>query len=157
MFVQAEAAQRAFRCVIIKRDFTVTKEYFSCLFLVDAVVDPFQSFTLGQATGSLDFFCPHKESLHQRFEIDLPLLFPVIRFQISELGVQMVYGANPLGRLVSDRIFGCLMILFRQCLQGIGKIPSRMGPAPCENDGLTFLSGIPADGLLSGSSGIHTG
>ena len=28
MFVQAEAAQRAFRCVIIKRDFTVIKEYF---------------------------------------------------------------------------------------------------------------------------------
>ena len=80
MFVQAEAAQRAFRCVIIKRDFTVTKEYFSCLFLIDAVVAPFQSFTLGQATGSLDFFCPRKESLHQRFEIDLPLLFPVIRF-----------------------------------------------------------------------------
>ena len=28
MFVQAEAAQRTFRCVIIKRDFTVIKEYF---------------------------------------------------------------------------------------------------------------------------------
>ena len=28
MFVQAEAAQRTFHCVIIKRDFTVIKEYF---------------------------------------------------------------------------------------------------------------------------------
>ena len=28
MFVQAEATQRAFRCVIIKRDFTVIQEYF---------------------------------------------------------------------------------------------------------------------------------
>ena len=28
MFVQAEAAQRAFRCVIIKRDFTVIQKYF---------------------------------------------------------------------------------------------------------------------------------
>ena len=27
MFVQAETAQRAFSCVIIKRDFTVIKEY----------------------------------------------------------------------------------------------------------------------------------
>ena len=28
MFVQAEAAQRPFRCVIIKRDFAVIQEYF---------------------------------------------------------------------------------------------------------------------------------
>ena len=28
MFVQAEAAQRTFRCVIIKRDFAVIQEYF---------------------------------------------------------------------------------------------------------------------------------
>ena len=28
MFVQAEAAQSPFRCVIIKRDFTIIQEYF---------------------------------------------------------------------------------------------------------------------------------
>ena len=28
MFVQAEAAQRSFRCIIIQRDFTVIQEYF---------------------------------------------------------------------------------------------------------------------------------
>ena len=28
MFVQAETAQRSFRCVIIKRDFSVIKKYF---------------------------------------------------------------------------------------------------------------------------------
>lgn len=72
---------------------------------------------------------------------------------ISELGVQMVYGANPLGRLVSDRIFGCLMILFRQCLQGIGKIPSRMGSAPCENDGLTFPVQLPVGGVSATDNG----
>lgn len=65
----------------------------------------------------------------------------------------MVYGANPLGRLVSDRIFGCLMILFRQCLQGIGKIPSRMGSAPCENDGLTFPVQLPVGGVSATDNG----
>ena len=105
MFVQAEAAQRAFRCVIIKRDFTVTKEYFSCLFLVDAVVDPFQGFTFDQTAGFLGLFYPRKESLHQRFEVDLPLFSAVVRFQISKLVVQMIDRTNPLDRFIGDRFF----------------------------------------------------
>ena len=112
MFVQAEAAQRAFRCVIIKRDFTVTKEYFSCLFLVDAVVDPFQGFTFDQTAGFLDLFCPRKESLYQRFEVDLPLFPAVVRFQICKLVVQMI------DRFIGDRFFGCLMLLFSAVLSG---------------------------------------
>ena len=141
MFVQAEAAQRAFRCVIIKRDFTVTKEYFSCLFLVDAVVDPFQGFTFDQTAGFLDLFCPRKESLYQRFEVDLPLFPAVVRFQICKLVVQMI------DRFIGDRFFGCLMLLFRQCFQGICEIPSRTGPAPCKDDGSGFPVQLPVGGV----------
>ena len=141
MFVQAEAAQRAFRCVIIKRDFTVTKEYFSCLFLVDAVVDPFQGFTFDQTAGFLDLFCPRKESLCQRFEVDLPLFPAVVRFQICKLVVQMI------DRFIGDRFFGCLMLLFRQCFQGICEIPSRTGPAPCKDDGFGFPVQLPVGGV----------
>ena len=105
---------------------------------MDTVVDPLQSFPFGQATGNLALFCPRKESLRQRFEVDLPLLLTVIQFQIHKLVIQMADCADPLDGLVSDRIFGCLMVFFRQCLQGIGEIPSRMGSAPCENDRFAF-------------------
>ena len=72
----------------------------------DAVVDPFQGFTFDQTAGSLDLFCPRKESLHQRFEVDLPLFPAVVRFQICKLVVQMIDRADPLDRFIGDRFLG---------------------------------------------------
>ena len=97
--------------------------------------------------GNLDLFYPRKESLHQRFEVDLPLLSAVIRFQTGKLVIQMIDRTNPLDRFISDRIPGCFMLLFRQCFQGIGEIPSRMGPAPCEDDGFGFPVQLPVGGV----------
>ena len=47
----------------------------------------------------------------------------------------MINRTDPLDCFISDRIFGYLMLLFRQCFQGVHEIPSRMSPAPCEGDG----------------------
>ena len=58
--------------------------------------------------------------------MDLALFSALIRFQIRELVIQMVDCADSFDCLVSDRISGCLMLLFQQCFQGIGEIPSRM-------------------------------
>lgn len=102
--------------------------------------------------------------------------FTVIHFQISELIVQMVDGANPLVRLVSNRIFGGFDDLFSAMTLGHRRNTFSHGSTPLRKrwsrfPGLAFgrrsirhrprclriLSGIPVDGLLSGSSGIHKG
>ena len=67
----------------------------------------------------------------------------------------MVDCADPLDRFVSDGIFSCLMAFFWQCLQGIGKIPSRMGPAPCENDRLAFPVQLPVGGVSVTDNGAR--
>ena len=59
----------------------------------------------------------------------------------------MVDCADPFDRLVSDRIFGRRMLLFRQYFQGVGEIPSRMGPAPCKNDGPALPVQLPVGGV----------
>ena len=45
MFVQAEAAEGSFCCVVIQRNFTVIQEHVQCFFLIDTVIDPFQCFS----------------------------------------------------------------------------------------------------------------
>ena len=48
MFMQAEAAERSFCYVVVKRDFTIIQEDFQGLFLIDTVIDPFQCFPFGK-------------------------------------------------------------------------------------------------------------
>ena len=48
MFMQAEAAERSFRCVVIEWDISIIQEHFQRLFLIDTVIDPFQCFTFGK-------------------------------------------------------------------------------------------------------------
>ena len=55
----------------------------------------------------------------------------------------MIDRADPLDYFIGDRFFVYLMLLFRQCFQGICEIPSRMGPAPCEDDGFVFPVQLP--------------
>lgn len=83
MFMQAEVAERSFCRVIIEGAFAVIQEHFQCFFLIDTVIDTFQCFPFGKATGGLNFFYLRKESLHQRFNCHLPLFPPVIRSQIG--------------------------------------------------------------------------
>ena len=59
----------------------------------------------------------------------------------------MIDRTDPLDCFIGDRFFGCLMFLFRQCFQGIREIPSRMGPAPCEDDGFGFPVQLPVGGV----------
>lgn len=47
MFMQAEAVERSFCYVVIKRNFTIIQEPFQCLFLIDTVVNSFQYFPFG--------------------------------------------------------------------------------------------------------------
>ena len=63
MFMQAEAAERSFCCIVIKRYFSVIQEHFQCLFLIDTEMDPFKCFPFGKAASGLHLFCPRKESL----------------------------------------------------------------------------------------------
>ena len=104
-------------------------------------------FTFDQTAGFPDLFCPRKESLHQRFEVDLPLFPAIVQFQISKLIVQMIDRADPFDGFIGDRIFGCLILLFRQCFQGIREISSRMGPAPCKDNGFGFPVQLPVGGV----------
>ena len=97
----------------------------------------------------MDLFCPREESLHQRFEVDLTLFSALIRFQISQLVIQMADRADPLDCFTGGRGFGCWILLFQQCLQSIGQISSRMGPAPGENNRLRFPVQLPVSGKPS--------
>ena len=114
MFMQAEAAERSLRCVIIERDFSIIQEHFQCLFLIDTVIDPFQCFPFGKTPSRLNFFCPRKESLHQRFDCHLPLFLSIIRFQRIQLIVQMIDGSDPLQCLICNGIFRRFLCCFRK-------------------------------------------
>ena len=114
MFMQAEAAQRSFCCVIIKRNFTIIQEHFQCIFLIDTVMDPFQCFPFGKTASGFHLFCPRKESLHQRFDCDLPLFLSIIRFQSSQLIIQMIDGSDPFQCLICHGILRGFLCRFRK-------------------------------------------
>lgn len=117
MFMQAETAERSICCVVIKRHFTVIQEqHFQCFFLIDTVMDPFQCFPFGKTIRRLTLFYPRKESLHQRFNCDLPLFLSIIRFQIRQLIVQMIDGPDPLHRFIRNGIFRSFLCCFRGAL-----------------------------------------
>ena len=114
MFMQAEAAERSFCYVVVKWNFPIIQEHFQCLFLIDTVVDPFQCFPFGKTIGGPHFFYPRKESLYQRFDCHLPLLFPIIWFQIRQLIVQMIDGPDSLHRFIRNGIFCSFLCRFRE-------------------------------------------
>ena len=75
-------------------------------------------------------------------------MFPaIVQLQICKLVVQMIDRADPLDCFIGDRFFVYLMLLFRQCFQGICEIPSCMDPAPCEDDGFIFPVQLPVGGV----------
>lgn len=114
MFMQAEAAERSFCYVVIKWNFSIIQEHFQRLFLIDIVVEPFQCFPFGKTIGAPYFFYPRKESLYQRFNCHLLLLFPIIRFQIRQLIVQMIGSPDSFYRFIRNGIFRNFLHYFRE-------------------------------------------
>ena len=63
MFVQAEAAERFFCYIVVKRNFTIIEEYFQWLFLIDIVLDFFQCFSFEKIISGWPLFYLWKKSL----------------------------------------------------------------------------------------------
>lgn len=116
MFMQAEAAERSFCYVVVKWNFPIIQEHFQCLLLIDTVVDPFQCVPFRKTIGGLNLFYPRKESLYQRFDCHLPLLFSIIRFQTRQLIIQMIDGPDPLHSFIRNGIFCSFLRRFRERL-----------------------------------------
>ena len=69
-------------------------------------------FSLWEDDWRPHFFYPRKERLYQRFDCHLPLLFPIIRFQIRQLIIQMIDGPEPLYSFIRNGIFRIFFAAF---------------------------------------------
>ena len=114
MFMQTEAVEHSFCYVVVKWKFPIIQEHFQFFFLLDTVVDSFQYFYFRKTIGGPHFFCLCKESLSQRFDCHLSLLFPIIWFQIRQLIIQMIDGPDPNQSFIRNGIFYSYLRCFRK-------------------------------------------